>query len=184
MTLRVKPNETPAEAAAAAASAAGVPAKASTGIRLNGCDAQHPGQCNVAERWLVRVVDKGATMTREQWAARMRALAPYGMLAMQPVFAALLLAMFAGSGRRYAEHFVFSLHSHSLWFLALLLLTATNLEGAILAAVFLHGLLAMRRVYGLGWWGAVWRGLLLSAGYFVLLTAALVALISWIAMTS
>ena len=41
------------------------------------------------------------------------------MLAMQPMFAAVLLALFAFSGRRYAEHFVFWLHSHSLWFLAM-----------------------------------------------------------------
>ena len=41
-----------------------------------------------------------------------------------------LLVMFAGSGRRYAEHFVFSLHCHSLWFLALLLaMSATNSKG-------------------------------------------------------
>lgn len=184
VTLRVKPNATPAETAAAAASAAGLEPASGAGARYNACDAEHPEKCNTAERWLVRVLSKGQTMTRDQWTARIRALAPYGMLAMQPVFAALLLAMFAGSGRRYAEHFVFSLHSHSLWFLALLLLTATNLEGTILSAVFVHGLVAMRRVYRLSWWGSIWRGVLLSIGYFVLLIAATVALLALIALTS
>ncbi|CAM3678331.1 DUF3667 domain-containing protein [Roseateles saccharophilus] len=184
VTLRVKPNATPAETAAAAASAAGLPPESATGTQQNSCDSAPPGKCGSTQRWLGRLVGKGQSMTREQWTTRARALAPYGMLAMQPIFAALLLAMFAGSGRRYAEHFVFSLHSHSLWFLALLLLQVTELEGTIMSAVFLHGLVAMRRVYGLGWWGAVWRGVLVSTGYFVLLIAALVAFAALIAMTS
>ena len=71
------------------------------------------------------------------------------MLAMQPMFAAVLLALFAFSGRRYAEHFVFWLHSHSLWFLALLVATSMNAEGLLLLAVFSHDVVAMRRVYGL-----------------------------------
>jgi len=187
VTRRVKPDETPAQAAAAATSAAGASSpdvgnRVST--KLEACHSSSTEDCSGAQRWLAHVIYKGETMTRDQWVARVRGLAPYGMLAMQPVFAALLLAMFAGSGRRYAEHFVFSLHSHSLWFLALLLLTATNLEGTILTAVFVHGLVALRRVYGLGWWGALWRGTLLSIGYFVLLMIALLGLVTLIAATS
>jgi hypothetical protein len=184
VTLRVKPNATPAETAAAAASAAGLDPASGAGTRVNACGSERPEKCTAAERWFVRVVSKGAHMTQDQWMTRLRALAPYGMLAMQPVFAALLLAMFAGSGRRYAEHFVFSLHSHSLWFLALLLLTVTDLEATVLTAVFVHGLVAMRSVYRLSWWSAIWRGVLLSAGYFLLLTAGLVALLTLVALTS
>jgi len=195
VTRHVKPNETPAQAAAAAASAAAAGASSASSAndanfdsrvsaKLEACSAAGTENCSVAERWLGRVIGKGESMTRDQWTGRLRALAPYGMLAMQPMFAALLLAMFAGSGRRYAEHFVFSLHSHSLWFLALLLLTVTNMEGTILTAVFVHGLVALRRVYGLGWWGAIWRGVLLSIAYFVLLAVALLALVALIAATS
>lgn len=181
--VQVRPDMTPAQAAALAASAVASGADAPT-LQLNDCDAAAARHCTATERWIARIAEKGQSMTFQQWMARGRALAPYAMLAMQPVFAALLLAAFAGSGRRYAEHFVFSLHSHSLWFLALLLAVATQAEGPILFAVFGHGLLAMRRVYGLGWWGALWRGLLLSGFYFLLLAAVALALVALIAATA
>lgn len=143
-----------------------------------------PADCNRAEALLGRIISAANAMSRAQWMARLTALAPYGMLAMQPVFAALLLVMFAGSGRRYAEHFVFSLHCHSLWFLALLLALATNTLGVMQLAVFTQGLLAMRRVYGLGWWGAIWRGVLLGLLYTVLLSLGLAVLATVIAATA
>jgi hypothetical protein len=132
--------------------------------------------CNWFERGFARSVFKANQMSREQWTNRLVALAPYGMLGMQPLYAALLLLMFAGSGRRYAEHFVFSLHIHSLWFLALLFATTTDLAGPVSLAVFGHGLVALQRVYGLGRWGAIWRGLLLTFGYLILLVLGLVLL--------
>ncbi|MCY4744036.1 DUF3667 domain-containing protein [Pelomonas sp. UHG3] len=152
--------------------------------QIGDCDPARPQSCNAVERWVDGAMHKAAQMTLEQWKARARALAPYAMLAMQPVFAALLLLTFAGSGRRYAEHFVFSLHSHSLWFLALLLAIAASLEGSLLMAVFAHGLVALRRVYGLGWWGALWRGLVLSCLYFVLLAMVATAFALLIAATA
>jgi hypothetical protein len=185
--LRVKPHMTPAETAAAAAAmsrGASAQARVKVNSKLGNCDLAHPETCSSGERWLTGLLNKAESMTFEQWKLRSRALAPYAMLAMQPVFAALLLATFAGSGRRYAEHFVFSLHSHSLWFLILLLAMATGLEGPLTLGVFAHGLIAMRRVYGLSWWGAAWRGLLLSAFYFVLLGLVALTLAALIAATA
>ncbi|MDR7267902.1 hypothetical protein J2X20_000531 [Pelomonas saccharophila] len=187
VTVRVPPNMSPASAAAQAeamsreASAAG---KVKFSSKLNECDPAQPASCNKGELWLDGLFKKIQSMTWEQLKARASALAPYAMLAMQPVFAALLLLMFAGSGRRYAEHFVFSLHSHSLWFLALLVAMAARLEGWMMLAVFGHGLMAMRRVYGLGWWGATWRGVLLSALYFLLLVSVAMTLVALIAATA
>ena len=169
-------------AVAQGTSAASSGVKVST--KLGTCDLARPETCSRTERWLTGVFNKAEAMSFEQWKARARALAPYAMLAMQPIFAALLLLMFAGSGRRYAEHFVFSLHSHSLWFLALLLAMATGLEGPMLFAVFGHGLAAMRRVYGLRWWGALWRGVLLTFFYFVLLAGVVMSLMALIAITA
>lgn len=186
-TVRVKPDMTPAEAAAVAKAAdagASAPDGVTISTKLGDCDLTHAQDCGAVERWATRVINKAQGMSFEQWKARSRALAPYAMLAMQPVFAALLLLTFAGSGRRYAEHFVFSLHCHSLWFLALLLAMATHLEGLLVFAVFGHGLLAMRRVYGLGRWGALWRGLLLSGGYFLLLGAVALSMAALIAVTA
>ncbi len=188
VTVRVTPGMTPAEAAAKAAaiakggSAAEGPVTITT--RIGDCDTAQLETCSAGQRWLASVVKKGQSMTFEQWKARARALAPYAMLAMQPVFAALLLLTFVGSGRRYAEHFVFSLHSHSLWFLSLLFAMVTGLEGPVTLAVFIHGLIAMRRVYGLGWWGAVWRGLILSGFYFVLLASVAMTFAAMVAATA
>lgn len=192
-TVAVSADMTPAQAAALAEAAARG-ASASTGrpsdsplkitSHLDRCDAAHPEACNAYTRGLTRLLDKAQSMTFGQWMSRIRALAPYAMLAMQPLFAALLLLVLAGRGRRYAEHFVFSLHAHSLWFLALLLGLATHLQGPVMFAVFAHGLLALRQVYGLGGWGTVWRGVLLSGLYFMLLmlvAAALVLLIAALA---
>ena len=187
VTVRVKPNATPKDAAAAAeaiAKGASAASGVSVSTKLGSCDLAHPESCTNSERWLTRLIDKAQAISFEQWKARSKALAPYAMLAMQPIFAALLLAAFAGSGRRYAEHFVFSLHSHSLWFLALLLAMAAGLEGLMMLAVFGHGLVAMRRVYALTWWGATWRGLLLSAFYFLALLAVVALLITAIAATA
>jgi hypothetical protein len=184
--LRVKPDATPAETAAAAEAMARV-ASAHERIQLTSkldrCAAQ-PDNCSASERLVARGVDKASSMTRSEWTSRARALAPYGMLAMQPVFAAVLLGMFAGSGRRYAEHFVFSLHSHSLWFLALLIANAFDITGLMVLLVFGHGLLALRRVYGLSTWGALWRGLLLSSLYFVMLAFVALSLTAFIVATS
>ncbi|NCT84757.1 MAG: DUF3667 domain-containing protein [Comamonadaceae bacterium] len=185
--LRVRPDMTPAQVAAAAEALAGGASAADAArahSRIGDCELARPEDCSRGLRWLVGVVDKAQSMTLQQWKTRAGALAPYAMLAMQPIFAALLLLAFAGSGRRYAEHFVFSLHSHSLWFLALLLAMATGVDGPLALAVFAHGLVAMRRVYGLRWWGAAWRALLLSTLYFNLLACVALAMAAMIAATA
>lgn len=186
-TVRVTPDMTPAQAAAKAkaiAAGASAPASVTVNSKFGDCDLATPARCSATERWLTRLVNKAESMTFEQWKSRARSLAPYALLAMQPIFAALLLAAFAGSGRRYAEHFVFSLHSHSLWYLAVPLAMATGLEAPVIFAVFWHGLAAMRRVYALSWWGAAWRGLLLSGFYFVLLFAVAMTMAALIAATA
>lgn len=185
--LRVKPNMSPASAAATAeamAKGASAPTGVKVSSKLGDCNLARPETCSSGERWLTGLINKAEAITFEQWKSRARALAPYAMLAMQPIFAALLLLTFAGSGRRYAEHFVFSLHSHSLWFLALLVAMAASLEGPMMLAVFGHGLVAMRRVYGLSRWGAVWRGVLLSAFYFLLLASVALTIAALIAATA
>ncbi|MDY0745878.1 DUF3667 domain-containing protein [Paucibacter sp. R3-3] len=123
------------------------------------------------------------TSMRALW-QRLVALQPYAMLLMQPVFAALLLLMFAGSGRPYAEHFVFSLHMHAFWFLALLLANAIGSSDIIQFYAFGHGLAALRTVYERGWWGSIWRGLLLALLYLTLLLMAEIGWLIVAALTS
>ncbi len=181
--VHMRPGMTPAQLAAEAASAAGKPSE-QMNLSVLGCKLAEADTCSAVQRWLVKSVEHATHLTREQWSAKLLALAPYGLLAMQPVFAALLLLMFLRSGRRYAEHFVFSLHSHSLWFLALLAGFATQSAGLLTLAVFAHGLVAMQQVYGLSRWGAAWRGALLSVGYSLLLLFGLMAMVVFIAVTS
>ncbi len=181
--VTVKPDMTPAEAVRIA-EAQGRGASVSFSTTVLDCDPALRKDCNGAQRFLARAIEKGSNMTLAQWTARARATAPYAMLLMQPVFAALLSLVFVGSGRRYAEHFVFSLHSHSLWLPALLLGAATNTPGPMALALFGHGVLALRRVYGLGAWGAIWRGVLISACYFLALAVAVALLIIGIAATA
>lgn len=79
--LRVKPNRTPAEAAAAAdAVAKGASAQEGVKIssKLGDCDLAHPETCSTGERVLTGIFNKAESMTFEQWKARGRALAPSG----------------------------------------------------------------------------------------------------------
>jgi len=138
-------------------------------------------RCGWWEKQTARSLRKLSELKRGEVKSRMSHAAPYAMLVMQPVFALILLLMFVGSGRRYAEHFVFSLHMHAFWFLALLLHQATpSVSGLLSWAVPLHGLIALRAVYGRGWWANIWRSLIASLFYMFALalgSAALVVLI-------
>lgn len=137
-------------------------------------------RCGWWQKHMARSLHKLNGLKREDVKSRMSHAAPYAMLVMQPVFALILLLMFAGSGRRYAEHFVFSLHMHAFWFLALLLEQAVSASGALFWAVPLHGLIALRTVYGRGWWANIWRSLIASLFYMLALalgSGALVVLI-------
>jgi hypothetical protein len=112
-------------------------------------------------------------------------LAPYAVFLMLPVFAALTMLAYRSRRMLYGEHVVFSLHMHSFWFLALLvlaLLPDAATEGVVLAMIA-YGVWAMHNVYG-GRWGptllrAAFVGLAYStallAGTLVLLVGALLA---------
>lgn len=103
---------------------------------------------------------------------------PVLMILFLPVSALIIQVFFAGSGRRYLEHLVFALHYHcigimtqgvgTLLAIPLLGLGAPMWQQVTLSAL-VHGsnavwqALAMRRVYGHGWPGTLWR--LLGAGF-------------------
>nr|WP_297526166.1 DUF3667 domain-containing protein [uncultured Roseateles sp.] len=116
---------------------------------------------------------------------RMDKLAPYAMLLMQPVFAGLLALIFLRRRMKYAQHFVFALHLHACWFSAYLLaIVVPSASAVIVALVLLHGVIALRTVYGTSWWGGIWRGGLLAGLYLPLLLAGIVALVLGSAMVS
>ncbi len=104
----------------------------------------------------------------------------YAMFVLLPMFAALLRLVYRNRGLVYGEHLVFALHLHTFWLLAVaamvLLPSATpGLIGfALLIAIPLYALLAMRRVYGGRWWPRLLRSAFLSLMYALLMLVMLI----------
>lgn len=152
--------------------------------------------CGSLERRLARTAQR---LTRSDdpvgdFGRRMLGVAPYAVFLMLPLFAGVLQLCSRGAGAAtaalgsgngtgslpYGAHYVFGLHLHALWFLVLLLLAAVpeGWGGPVLGVLWLHGVIAMRRVLGLGWSGALWRALGVTLLYGLLLvlgTGALTA---------
>lgn len=91
---------------------------------------------------------------------------PTVVLCLIPIVALFLKLLNAGTGWRYGEHLVFSIHLHAfilLDFLAWMLLAqvTTYAATAALVGLALYALLAMRRMYGGSWpvLAARWGGL-------------------------
>ncbi|RZI62723.1 MAG: DUF3667 domain-containing protein [Rubrivivax sp.] len=138
-----------------------------------------PGShCTDWQRRLDGVGERLASSSAVQVQKRLDKLAPYAMLLMQPVFAGLLALVFLRRRMKYAEHFVFALHLHACWFAAYLLaIVLPAAATGIVALVLLHGVIALRTVYGTSWWGGVWRGGVLTALYLPLLLVGMGALV-------
>jgi hypothetical protein len=108
--------------------------------------------------------------------------APTAMFFLVPLLALLLRLFFLRSGLFFAEHAVFALHLHALAFLLLIpgtILGSPRATNAGWLAAGLHGVAAMRRVYGRGWAGTVARAFAIGFVYaFCLVVALLVALLA------
>lgn len=108
-------------------------------------------------------------------------LAPYAMFFFLPVFALLTKLLYLGRGLYYGEHLVYAFHVHAFSYLLLL---AVALSGkAVSDWLYLIGAayfwLAMRRVFGGGWWATTWRYGFISIIYPILL--ALVIMLTLVA---
>jgi len=160
-------------------------AQSEEALRLRAC-AESGAQCNGLPAWAARIgvrIAEGST-DGVGLQRRLSSYAPYAVFLMLPVFAALMRAVYHRRALTYGAHFVFGLHMHALWFLALLLLAVLpeGADSAMLAAVALYGAWAMNHVYGGRWWTTLLRALLVTFVYLVLLvfaSACLVALALW-----
>lgn len=138
-----------------------------------------PGQpaCTGLKRILA---DAGARMDAhpEESLEHMRAhfigYAPYAIFILLPAFSGLMMLAYRGRGLTYGEHFVFSLHLHAFWFLAMLVITLVpDSVGSVLQlGVPVYGVWAMRETYGGRWWPTILRALVVSLLYGVVLTLA------------
>ncbi|UXH78000.1 DUF3667 domain-containing protein [Roseateles amylovorans] len=134
--------------------------------------------CGWFERKMMDVGKRLVTAKPEEIQARIDRYSPYALLLMQPAFAALLALVFFRRHLKYAEHFVFALHLHAFWFLAFLAsLAASWLAYLIAPWALVYGVAALRRVYGVSWWGGIWRSTVLSALYLPLISVGVAALV-------
>jgi hypothetical protein len=106
--------------------------------------------------------------------------APHAVFVLLPVFAALLKLLYIRRNRFYAEHIVFALHLHAFWFVSftLILLLPWGRADALLAVwAWVYTWLAMKRVYGQGWFRTTAKFGVLFVSYVVLLALGLLGLL-------
>jgi hypothetical protein len=104
--------------------------------------------------------------------------APTGVFVMMPLFAFILKLLYARRKRFYVEHFVFALHVHSFAFLmfTLMMVLRVGWLNAVMATWFVLALfLAMKRVYGQGWFRTVTKFIVLSWAYLFVLMVGMIA---------
>ena len=143
----------------------------------------HPGQpaCKGLKRFLA---DAGARMDAhpEESLEHMRThfigYAPYAIFILLPAFSGLMMLAYRKRRLTYGEHFVFSLHLHAFWFLALLViaLVPESVGSVLQLGVPVYGVWAMREAYGGRWLPTIARALLVSVLYGVVLTLASIVL--------
>ncbi len=91
-----------------------------------------------------------------QLKAKFFSVGPYALFALMPVFALLLKLLYLGTGRKFGAHLLFALHANAFAF-AMLALQIVIPSGwgfahvVLLAWMVVYLPLAMRHVYGGGW---------------------------------
>jgi hypothetical protein len=111
---------------------------------------------------------------------------PRAMFVLVPLFAAMIGLAVKRSGRNYPQQLYFALHVHAAWFLFLAVGSAARffpwqwVSGtasiAVLVWMFLYLILALRRAYTLTIRGALWRALVVSGAYGLLLLVMMISI--------
>jgi hypothetical protein len=104
--------------------------------------------------------------------------APYAAFLLLPVFAGIVALAYRRRAMTYGEHVVFSLHVHSFWFLALLLiaLVPVAVEDVIWWSMPIYATWAMHEVYRGRWGPTLLRAAFICVAYGVTLLLASVGL--------
>jgi len=133
--------------------------------------------CSWIERRAWQAADTAIQRGVIETQRRLAAMMPYAVFALLPYFAALLALAYRRRGMTYGEHFVFSLHMHSFWFVVMLIgaLAANAVAQVALAALTVaYGLWALRHVYGGRWLPTCLRGVFIGVLYLDGLTLLLI----------
>jgi hypothetical protein len=115
----------------------------------------------------------------ERVTAALESQVPKAMVVLLPAFALLSWLFFRTPRMYYVEHLVLALHVHAFAFLVMLLGWLTRNDVLALSSLplaWLWMVLAMRRVFGRGWWATIWRAVLIGNFYSNLVVLALAAI--------
>jgi hypothetical protein len=142
------------------------------------CGTPGHADCTFVERWIQGRADaarRNPQAFAQNLDAKAVALAPYAMFLLLPVFAGIMQLVWRSRRMTYGEHFVFSLHLHSFWFLDLMAsnLLLASLGDVLVLLVPIYAMLAMRNVYGASWPAVIARGVMGLLLYGVALAATL-----------
>ena len=159
-------------------------------VTLQAMDCDTPGHaaCSRVERWLrdplERAFQHPGTFV-EHLRVHALAIAPYAIFLLLPVFAAIVMLAYRGRRRTYGEHFVFSLHLHAFWFLALLpiALLPRTASNVLLVVVLAYGVFALREVYRGRWWATLLRAGFITGAYGTVLLLATFGLVTGLLAT-
>lgn len=149
----------------------------------------YPPLTRAAERRLRELAVFGEVEGTRRLARAITTQMPKVVFAFLPIYAFLLWVFFRRQRKFYVEHFIFALHLHSFAFLALLPVPLFDLaywapfvssigdvvSTIILLLVFIYIFLALRRVYGQGWFMTIAKYFFLWILYFVFFTVGVVA---------
>lgn len=104
------------------------------------------------------------------------------MFILVPVFTLMLQLFYVDQRLRYAEHLVFALHLHCVFFLAMCLevLSIPVVSQVLWPAILIYMWIAARRVYSCRWWSITLRLFGLLSTYAVLLVMAMILLTLWL----
>lgn len=176
----------PSAPASGAARSASSPAVAT--MRPIDCGGAGEPACDAFEGFVNRVgtrfnTDPLGFMKRMR--GQLLGAAPYAVFLLLPVFAGIVALAYRSRRMTYGEHVVFSLHLHSFWFLALLLIAL--LPGAVGDVIWwlmpLYAVWAMHAVYRGRWSTTVLRAGFVSVAYGVaLLFASLGLMLGFLAL--
>jgi hypothetical protein len=141
---------------------------------------ERPGSCSWFQTLNARIGLKADTVARQpdEISRRVVGLAPYALFLLLPLFAAIVMLAYRGRRMNYGVHFVFGLHTHSFWFLALVPIAVLPRGIGLFAMLLLpaYALVALHRVYEGGWPETLLRGLCVVVLYDAALVVALLAL--------
>ena len=151
------------------------------GMRPSDCGGTGQPRCNRVQAYLNGLgarLDAHPQETMAHMQAHFLGLAPYTIFVLLPAFSGIMMLAYRRRRMTYGEHFVFSLHLHAFWFLALMAnqLVPDSLGSVLQLAVPVYGIWAMREAYGGRWGPTILRALLVTLLYGIVLLAASVAL--------